>query len=54
VQIQVYHQGEGWRNAGTCARDGRGLRSRMREALARHGGEAVRALDSEGRVIDES
>jgi hypothetical protein len=52
VQIQVFYQGEGWQNAGLAPADPRLLRRKLDEALARHGGEAARAIDRDGKVVE--
>lgn len=52
VQIQVFYQGEGWQNAGLAPADPKMLRRRLDDALARHGGEAVRAIDRDGKVVE--
>ncbi len=54
VQIQVHLAQDGWTNAGSAPDDPKLLPKRMRDALARHGGDRVRALDAEGTVVAES
>ena len=54
LQIQVRDSQDGWINAGSAPADPGELPKRMREALARHGGDRARAIDADGTIVAET